>query len=246
MLPHRPLMQVARRFAHSPGTRAVAGGLLAAACCMQALAQQAGGAGPSGGIYTCIDDKGYKRTSDRFIAECGDREQRVLNKDGSLRQVIPATLTAEERAEREAAERRAAEQRAAYNDGVRRDRNLLARYRNEAAHNKARESALEAARAGLRASEQRIKDLEMEHKPLKDESDFYRGRALPPRLKQQIEANQTSIAAQRELMQNQEAELGRINHLFDVELQHLRKLWSGAPPGSIGPISVAVVPGSTR
>jgi hypothetical protein len=217
----------------------MAGGLLLAAFCVQALAQQAS----TLGIYTCIDDKGIKRTSDRPIAECSDRDQRVLNKDGSLKQIVPATLTAEERAEREAVERREAERRAAYNDGVRRDRNLLARYRNETAHNKARESALEAQRLALRASEQRVKDLEAEFKPLKEESEFYRGRPLPARLKQLIEANQTSVAAQRELMQNQQAELGRINRMFDLELQHLRKLWNGAPPGST---AVAAMPGNSQ
>ena len=39
--------------------------------------------------YTCVDSKGNKRSSDRPIPECSDREQRVLNKDGSLRRVIP-------------------------------------------------------------------------------------------------------------------------------------------------------------
>jgi hypothetical protein len=33
--------------------------------------------------YTCVDRKGNKRSSDRPIPECNDREQRVLNKDGS-------------------------------------------------------------------------------------------------------------------------------------------------------------------
>jgi hypothetical protein len=239
-----PSKQPARCAAGCATGGALIGGLLLATFCVHALAQQPGTASQMAGIYTCIDERGIKRTSDRPIAECSDREQRVLNKDGSLKQVISPTLSPDERAEREASERRAAEQKAAYSDGVRRDRNLLARFRNELAHNKARESALEAARVSLRASEQRIKELETEFKPLKDESEFYRGRSLPARLRQQVDANQTSIAAQRDLIQNQEAELVRINRLFDQELQHLRKLWNGAPPGSIGPISVAAVPNS--
>ncbi len=47
-----------------------------------------------GGIYTCVDDSGQKRVSERPIAECTDREQRVLNKDGSHKRIVPATLTA--------------------------------------------------------------------------------------------------------------------------------------------------------
>lgn len=204
---------------------------------VQVLAQSQVGQGA--GIFTCVDSKGNRRTSDRPIAECSDREQRELNKDGSIKRIIPPTLTAEERAEREAAERKAAEERSAYADSVRRDRNLKARFPNEAAHNRARDAALEAVRASMRASEKRIKELEAERKPLKEEAEFYRGRKMPARLRQQIEANETSIAAQRELIQNQEAELVRINRLYDAELAHLRKLWNGAQPGSIGPISVA-------
>jgi hypothetical protein len=191
------------------------------------------------GIYTCIDDKGLKRTSDRPIAECSDREQRLLNRDGSLKKVVPPTLTPDERAEREAKERKEAEERATLADAVRRDRNLKARFPNEAAHNRARQGSLEVVRASLRASDQRIRELEAERKPLSEEVEFYRGRKMPARLKQQIEANETSIAAQRELMKNQEAELVRVNRMYDLELEHLRKLWNGARPGSVsvaGPV----------
>ena len=30
-------------------------------------------------------------------------------------------------------------------------------------------------------------------------------------------------------------ELERINKLYDAELDRLRRLWAGAPPGSLGP-----------
>ena len=55
------------------------------------VATLGGGAEAAPGIYTCVDGKGAKRNSDRPIPECSDREQRVLNKDGSLMRVIPPT-----------------------------------------------------------------------------------------------------------------------------------------------------------
>jgi len=64
------------------------------------------------GIYTCIDAKGSKRTSDRPIPECSDREQRVLGKDGTLKRIEPPTMTPNERAEQEAAKRKEADERA--------------------------------------------------------------------------------------------------------------------------------------
>lgn len=200
----------------------------------------------NGGIYTCVDDKGKELRADRPIAECSDREQRVLNRDGSLKRILPATLTAEERAARDARLRKEGEEKAAFADAVRRDRNLKTRFPNEAAHQRARESALESVRTAMHASRERIKDLEAERKPLLDEAEFYRGRRLPARLKQQLDANETSQAAQRELIQTQEAELVRINGIYDAELEHLRKLWKGAPPGSISLVSAPSAEIGTR
>jgi len=65
--------------------------LAVAATLMGVAAPEAVGA-PAGAVtYTCVDSKGNRRSSDRPIPECSDREQRVLNKDGSLRRVIPPT-----------------------------------------------------------------------------------------------------------------------------------------------------------
>ena len=198
------------------------------------------GLAATGGIYSCVDANGKKLTSDRPIAECTNREQRLLNADGSVRKVIPPTLTADERAEAEAAERRAAAERAAQQDAVRRDRNLLTRFPNEAAHQRAREAALDDVRKAVRNSEARLKLLADERKPLLDESEFYVGRELPAKLRQALDGNDASAEAQRSLVANQEAEIVRINKLYDVELERLKRLWSGALPGSMG--SLPAVP----
>jgi hypothetical protein len=190
-------------------------------------------------IYTCTDDRGRRLTADRPIAECSGREQQLLNRDGSLRTVVPPTLTAEERAEKELRDRRAAEQRAAQADAVRRDRNLLSRYPNEATHQRAREAALDTVRQAVRASEVRLRELSNERRPLANEAEFYQGKSLPPKLKAQLDANDAASEAQRSAATNQEAELVRINRLYDAELERLRKLWGGAQPGSLGPLGQA-------
>lgn len=222
----------------------LAGCLLA--CCVAPLAAQT--AKPADGIYTCVDDKGRKLTADRPIPECAGKEQRVLNKDGSLKAVAPPTLTSEERTEKEARERRAAEARAAQADAVRRDRNLMARYPSEDSHNRAREAALDTVRLAIRASDQRLRDLAAERKPLVEETEFYKGRALPLKLRQQLDANDASTDAQRSAMLNQEAELVRVNRLYDAELERLRRLWAGALPGTLGPLATheASAPSAAR
>jgi hypothetical protein len=206
------------------------------ACAGQAVAQA------SAGIYACTDAAGHRLTSDRPIPDCSNREQRVLNRDGSVRQVVPPTLTAEERAEREAAQRKADLARQAQADAARRDRNLMTRFPDEATHRKAREAALDTSRMAAKSSEARIKDLAKERKPLLDEAEFYKGKPLPQRLKQQLDANDAAVDAQRQAIAGQEVELARINKNYDNELDRLRRLWAGTTPGSMGLAPVIEAP----
>jgi hypothetical protein len=200
-------------------------------------------AAPGPGIYTCIDNNGRRLTADRPIAECRHKEQQILNRDGSVRGILPPTLTAEERAEKEARDRAAAEARAAAADAVRRDRNLMARYPSEEAHQRAREAALDNVRLAIRNTDLRLRELEAARKPLLDEAEFYAGKALPPKLRSALDANDAAVDAQRNASATQTAELDRINRLYDSELERLRRLWAGAPPGSMGPLQG---PGSPR
>jgi hypothetical protein len=210
--------------------------LLACAAALSAPGARAEGgadAAAGKGIYTCTTADGRKLTGDRPIPECTSREQRVLNPDGSQRTTLPPFLSPEERAAKELADRRANAERLAQLDAIRRDRTLMLRYPTEAAHQRARNAALDDANKATRISERRVKDLGAERKPLLDEAEFYQGKALPAKLKQQLDANDAAIEAQRVLIENQKAETVRINGRFDAELARLRKLWAGAPPGSL-------------
>lgn len=224
-----------QRTRHRPATaRWLSTALAMALACAAAVAQPQSPASSSAGIYTCTTPDGRRFTSDRPIPACNAQEQRVLNSDGSLQRIHPPSLTPEERTLREAAERRAQAERTAQLDAVRRDRNLLNRYPNEAAHRKAREAALDTVRVAMRATEMRLKRLADERKPLLSEAEFYRDRTLPGPLKQQLDANEAAAEAQRAAAQTQAAELDRINRNFDIELERLRRLWAGAPAGSLG------------
>ncbi len=220
-------------------------------CALGACAGTAWGAppagtstGPVGGIYTCVAPDGRRLTSDRPIPECSTREQRMLNSDGSVRKLVPPQMTAEERADKEARDRKAEIERLQQLDAVRRDRNLMARYPDEAAHRKAREAALDTVRLAMRASETRMNELTTERKPLLSEAEFYKGKkALPPKLKQELEANEAATEAQRAAIQNQQAELERINRLYDAELARLKRLWAGAAPGTVADSTTSAGPG---
>jgi hypothetical protein len=218
-------------------------GLRAAKLILVSMLLGAAAAAQAAAIYSCVDGNGRRLTSDRPIKECLAREQRLLNADGSIKQVVPPTMTVDEMAEAEAKKRQADLERAARQDAVRRDRNLLARFPNEAAHSKAREAALDDVRKGVKFSEDRLAELQKERKPLQDETEFYKGKKMPLKLRQLLDANDAAAAAQRSLVQNQKEEIKRIDTLYDIELERLKKLWSGVPAGSL-PV-IAAAPGAS-
>ena len=198
-------------------------------------------------IYTCTDPAtGKKLTSDRPIAECNAVTQRVLNSDGSVKESKPPTLTADERAADEARELDEKRKRVILQDAVRRDRNLLVRFPNDAVHLKAREAALDEPRKSLQRSQARMAALAKERKPLDDDAEFYKGRQMPAQLKRQLDANDASVQAQQDLVQNAQNEIVRINALFDVERERLKLLWAGAQAGSLGALPVAAASAPRR
>ena len=130
-------------------------GLAVAPALAQVQSAQPAAATP--GIYTCIDVRGRKLNSDRPIAECSDREQKVLNPSGTVRAKVGPTLTAQERVALEAKEKAALEERSRSNEEKRRNRALLTRYPNQAVHDKERAEALAQIGVVRQAAQQRVK-----------------------------------------------------------------------------------------
>ena len=218
--------------------RAIAGMLAAAVLCGLSALQTSRAAEPvSPRIFQCVLPDGRKVTSDKPIAECMNvgKPQRELNKDGSEKAIVEAPPTEDEKAERDRIRRQKEAERTAQDIEVRRDRDMLKRFPNEVAHAKAREKALDDVANSVRNSEARIKLLLKERQPLINEAEFYVGKALPNKLKLDLDANDASLEAQRSLVQNQQIEVVRINDLYNAELARLRKLWAGALPGTVGP-----------
>ena len=194
--------------------------------CAIALAQD--GQVPVSGVYSCVDAKGRKLTSDRPIAECADREQKLLNPSGTVRAKVGPTLTVQERVALEEREKQQAQVRAMLAEEKRRERALLARYPSKEPHDKERADAL--ARIGLviQAANKRIDDLVKERRTLDGEMEFYKKDTskAPPLLRQQFDDLSQSMAAQKRFIGEQENEIRRVNTRFDEELVRLRVLWT--------------------
>jgi hypothetical protein len=180
------------------------------------------------GIYTCVDAKGRRLTSDRPIVECIDREQRELTPSGALRRKIGPSLTADERAAEEEKQRLAIEERNRLVEDKRRDRALLARYPNKVAHDKERDTALAQVDSIVESANQHIQGLMKDRKRLDLELEFFKNdpAKVPAKLKRQIEENANTTDAQKRFVLAQEEEKRRINVRFDEELAKLRQLWA--------------------
>ncbi|WP_431276912.1 DUF4124 domain-containing protein [Variovorax ureilyticus] len=195
----------------------------------EAQAQQSGASRqPSAGIYSCVDAKGRTITADRPIADCADREQRELSPSGTTRRKIEPTYTAREQAEREERERQAQLQAARQVEERRRERALLIRYPNAAAHDKERAEALVQIDAVINAAKKRLGELAEDRKRIDDELEFYKSdpSKAPGSIRRKADDNARSVDVQNRFIAEQEEEKKRVNARFDEEQARLKPLWA--------------------
>ena len=179
------------------------------------------------GIYMCVDGKGRRLTSDRPIAECLDREQKELNANGSVRRIVPPTLTGVERAQREQQERRNAEERQRQAEQKQLQKLLVARYPNQAAHDADRARSLRAVQDVVAKAQKRIAELQEERQKLDlQAAAFKKPEQRPADLKKQIDDNEQQLATQDRFVAAQEEEKLAIGRRYDDELARLRPLWT--------------------
>ena len=184
-------------------------------------------------IYSCTDAAGRKLTSDRPIAECLDREQKVLSSSGTVKAKVGPSLTAQERAVLEAREKAEQDERARLVEEKRRERALLVRYPNQTVHDKERNEALSQIRAVRQAASTRIDELLRQRAEVNEEMLFYKKdpSKAPASLRRQGDEITQSIAIQERFIAEQDAEAKRVTARFDEQLARLKQLWAQqAPP----------------
>lgn len=182
----------------------------------------------SGGIYTCVDSKGRRLTSDRPIPECLDREQRELGRTGVTKRVVPPSYTADERARLDEQKKAEDLQRARVAEERRRDKALLVRYPNQPVHDKERAEALAQIDEVIAAVNKRGQALARQRKEIDTELEFYQNdpKKAPSWLQRKIEDNNQQVDIQKRFLADQAQEKQRINARFDEELAKLKVLWT--------------------
>lgn len=181
-----------------------------------------------GGIYSCIDGKGRRLTSDRPIVDCLDREQKELGNSGTVKRVVPPSYTAEEKARLEAQRRVEDAEKARIAEEKRRDKALLIRYPNQAVHDKERVEALRQIDDVIDAVKKRVDTLSKQRRDIDLELEFYQNDVskAPAWLKRKLEDNTQQVQVQSRFLSEQSLEKQRINARFDEELAKLKMLWT--------------------
>lgn len=180
------------------------------------------------GIYTCVDAKGRRITSDRPNIECLDRAQQEISSSGTVKRVLGPSMTAQERTVLEEKERLVAQERSRDAEEKRRNRALLLRYPNRAMHDKERSLALAQVDQVIASALQRMQDLTVQRKPINLELEFYKNdlTLAPAALRRKVEENDGNMLVQRRFIDDQDVEKRRVNGRFDEELVKLTQLWT--------------------
>ena len=182
------------------------------------------------GIYTCVDGKGRKITSDRQIAECTDRTQHELSPSGTVKRVLGPTLTERERTVQEEKDKLEAAVRIREQEDKRRNRALLLRYPSRASHDKEREMALVQIDELIRPAAVRTQELAAQRVGINADFEFYKKdpSKAPAALVRRRDENDSSVAGQKRYIAEQTMEKQRVNARFDEELVKLQQLWAMA------------------
>ena len=113
------------------------------------------------------------------------------------------------------------------------DRRWLSKYPSEAMHRKAELGEIATVVVKLRVPNARLAELLAQHKVLAEKAEFY-PKGVPPELRREIEANDAALLAVRDVFRVLDGEIVGIVDKYADERTHLRKLWGGAQPGTIG------------
>jgi hypothetical protein len=175
-------------------------------------------------IFSCKDSHGRTLTSDREIPECAARDMREIGKNGIVRRVIPAPLTAEQRRAKQLDEERAKQQADAALEARRRDQAMLARFRNEGEIDRAHQRALGDLHEKIRQSDRALALATDQLKMAEVEATRRSGKNIPPYVQQRIDDAKTSVSAETSRKRQIESDLSQLDKTFDDTRKRYREL----------------------
>lgn len=189
---------------------------------LTALAGSAFLAQAGAAIYTCVDANGRRISSDRPIAECMDREQRILNPSGTTRRSVGPSLSDTERSAQEERSRREEVERLRANEERQRQRALLSRYPDANALERDRAGATAPLEEVIASASARLAALDAERTRLEALSRE-RPSAETTRVLEQVTQQR---ASQERFLTHKRAEKEQVLRRFADMARQLEALWA--------------------
>lgn len=197
------------------------------------LAQVPGQLAP--GIYVCKDDNGRVISSDQPIKACARRPMRELNRDGSVRRVLPAPLTRQQ--EKEAA-RQALIQKE--KDRIQRaqqahDKHLLLTYQSPEDLRRRQKQAIDLIDAEIDGAIRRILVLEQDLQSERRKAHEWQakqarpGARMPYAMQQRISSIANAILAEDAMIKERDSERVLLNKDYDEKAARLSELLAHIP-----------------
>lgn len=193
---------------------------ISAACCLLAVLPPSVQAQE---ILMCKDASGRTFTSDRPIPECSGRAVRQLDRNGMVRHEIPAPLTPEQKRQKQLEEERVKAEQAAAAERRQQDKAILARFRNEADIENARQRTLDTVQEQIKRESALLFAAEKRRKDIKAGIARDKGKKAPAMLQELDDAGQ-AVANSKQKLQDYEAEAAQINGKFALTLKRYREL----------------------
>lgn len=179
-------------------------------------------------IYRWVDDDGTVHYSNTPQPEASQRERRVFDSHGLMREIIPAPPTAEEReqarAEQEQAQQALEAARQARADQASRERQLRQAYENldEIEELRARREA--AIGADIARSEAQETTLLRERERIRQQYADSESASSRERFKVQLDDLEDRIARERAYRQGQEDRLSSVQQRLDLDREDYQRL----------------------
>jgi len=193
-------------------------------CALAGIALAMGPGSAHGKIHKCIDPTTRAITLSQI--ECPDTR---LPSAAEVAASAEATRAAQNSADSTESAERA-------------DRQLLEHFPDEAAHRKTEGAEIESVVRRIRFTIRRYDELAAQREPLDVQAAFYVGKTMPAALRRAIDDNEASFKGLVDTFHGLERNVADIVARYGTERARLRKLWSGASAGSMGPLDAASAP----
>lgn len=175
-------------------------------------------------ITCCEDGSGRRICADVLPPACYGRAYREINSQGSVVKVVPAPMTAEERAQAEQAEkaRKFAEEKA--KEERRRDAALLQTYASLDDLESQRQRAVADLERDLEAARVQEAEVMKRRAKLDQEAEFYVKKPKPPELAKAFRENDGELAAQRSVIESKQRDLDAVKAHYEGDRKRYAEL----------------------